>query len=126
MDHIVRLSSHSKWEVRLACAEALGLSGSPRALSELKRLADDPVLFVQEEAEKSLKAAKRVTTKVYEKRDPTAERLFNLIKKMNPHNIREAYAAALQVGQIYYRCWRVSRRTNLEPRRIVWQGRFKS
>ena len=50
-----------------------------------------------------MRDARKITTKVYEKRDPTAERLFSLIRKINPRNIRESYAAALQVGQIYYR-----------------------
>ena len=59
--------------------------------------------YVQQAALKSIREARKVTTKIYEKHDPTAERLFTLIKKMNPRNVREAYAAALQVGQIFYR-----------------------
>jgi len=94
---------HPKWEVRKAAADALCYGAAPKSTEALKLLAKDFVPFVQQAAEKSLREASRVTTKIYEKRDPTAERLFDLVRKINPRNIRESYAAALQVGQIYYR-----------------------
>lgn len=100
---LVELARHSKWEVRKATADALCFGAAPMAADTLRLIVDDPVPFVRQAAEKSLREASRVTTKIYEKRDPTAERLFELIRKMNPRNIRESYAAALQVGQIYYR-----------------------
>ena len=89
--------------MRKAAADALCYGAAPDASDALRLLADDAVSFVRQVAEKSLRESSRVTTKIYEKRDPTAERLFELIRKMNPRNIRESYAAALQVGQIYYR-----------------------
>jgi signal transduction histidine kinase len=72
-------------------------------MTELQRLTEDAMPYVQQAALKSIREAKKITTKVYEKNDPTTERLFALIKKMNPRNVREAYSAALQVGQIFYR-----------------------
>jgi len=103
IDRIMLLANHPKWEVRQACAETLGVVVNPKATHQLQQLSKDVVPFVRRAAEKSLREARRVTIKVYEKRDPTGEHLFALIKRLNPHNIREAYAAALQVGQIYYR-----------------------
>ena len=94
---------HPKWEVRKAVAEALEYGISSKTNKELRTLAKDAVPYVSQAATKALRDAKRITTKVYEKKDPTAERLFNLIKRINPRNIRESYAAAMQVGQIYYR-----------------------
>jgi signal transduction histidine kinase len=94
---------HPKWEVRKAVAEALQFSISDESKDELIILCEDVVPYVSQAATKSLREAKRITTKVYEKNDPTAERLFNLIKRINPRNVRESYAAAMQVGQIYYR-----------------------
>ena len=84
-------------------AEALCYGTTRQANEALRQLEGDPVPFVRQAAAKSLREARKITTKVYEKRDPTAERLFSLIRKINPRNIRESYAAALQVGQIYYR-----------------------
>jgi len=89
--------------VRKAVAEALCYGTTRQANEALRQLEGDPVPFVRQAAAKSLREARKITTKVYEKRDPTAERLFSLIRKINPRNIRESYAAALQVGQIYYR-----------------------
>lgn len=103
IERITSFAGHPKWEVRKACAEALGIVAMSKATIQLQQLSNDPVSYVRQAAEKSLREAKRVTTKIYEKRDPTGEHLFALIKRLNPHNIREAYAAALQVGQIYYR-----------------------
>ena len=102
-DRIIGEFQHPKWEVRKSVAEALCYGAVTKSTDTLKLMVEDPVPYVRRAAEKSLREAKRVTTKVYEKPDPAAERLFGLIKKMNPRNIREAYAAALQVGQIYYR-----------------------
>ena len=102
-EKIASLIGHTKWEVRKACAEALCYGAAPLALSELERLAEDSMPYVQQAATKSIREARKVTTKVHEKHDPTAERLFRLIKRINPRNVREAYAAALQVGQIFYR-----------------------
>ena len=100
---IAELTRYPKWEVRKACAEALCYGTAPAAMTELQRLTEDAMPYVQQAALKSIREARKITTKVYEKHDPTAERLFALIKKMNPRNVREAYAAALQVGQIFYR-----------------------
>jgi len=102
-EKIAELANHPKWEVRKACAEALCYGTAPAAMTELQRLTEDAMPYVQQAALKSIREARKITTKVYEKHDPTAERLFALIKKMNPRNVREAYAAALQVGQIFYR-----------------------
>jgi len=101
--NVIALAKHQKWEVRKAVAEALEYGVSSQANKELRTLAKDAVPYVSQAATKALREAKRITTKVYEKKDPTAERLFNLIKRINPRNIRESYAAAMQVGQIYYR-----------------------
>ena len=101
--NVIALAKHQKWEVRKAVAEALEYGISSHANKELRILAKDAVPYVSQAAIKALREAKRITTKVYEKKDPTAERLFNLIKRINPRNIRESYAAAMQVGQIYYR-----------------------
>ena len=101
--NVIALAVHQKWEVRKAVAEALEYDVSSPANKELRVLAKDAVPYVSQTATKALREAKRITTKVYEKKDPTAERLFNLIKRINPRNIRESYAAAMQVGQIYYR-----------------------
>jgi len=84
-------------------AEALCYGTTRQTTEALRQLEGDPVPFVRQAAAKSIREARKITTKVYEKRDPTAERLFSLIRKINPRNIRESYAAALQVGQIYYR-----------------------
>ena len=100
---VIALIGNPKWEVRKACAEALCYGTAPASLDALQRLSEDSMPYVQQAALKSIREAKKITTKVYEKHDPTAERLFTLIKKMNPRNVREAYAAALQVGQIFYR-----------------------
>ena len=100
---IISLAKYEKWEVRKAVAEALQYSVLSQADIVLQTLSEDVVPYVSEAATKALREAKRITTKVYEKRDPTAERLFNLIRRINPRNIRESYAAAIQVGQIYYR-----------------------
>ena len=102
-EKIAELTQHPKWEVRKACAEALCYGTTPISMTELQRLTEDSMPYVQQAAVKSIREARKITTKVYEKHDPTAERLFTLIKKMNPRNVREAYAAALQVGQIFYR-----------------------
>ncbi len=101
--NVIALAKHQKWEVRKAVAEALEYGVSSHANKELRTLAKDAVPYVSQAAAKALREAKRIITKVYEKKDPTAERLFNLIKRINPRNIRESYAAAMQVGQIYYR-----------------------
>ena len=100
---LTELVNHQKWEVRKGVAEALGYGTLPMVMGSLQVLTEDDIPYVQQSAKKSLREVKRVITKISEKRDPTAERLFALIKKMNPRNVREAYAAALQVGQIYYR-----------------------
>ena len=100
---VVAIAKHPKWEVRKATAEALEYSVSSQATKKLKVLTEDAVPYVNQAATKALREAKRITTKVYEKKDPTAERLFSLIKRINPRNVRESYAAAMQVGQIYYR-----------------------
>ena len=100
---ILASANHLKWEVRKAVAEALEYGVSSLATEGLKTLSEDVVPYVSQAATKALREAKRITTKVYEKKDPTAERLFTLIKRINPRNIRESYAAAMQVGQIYYR-----------------------
>ena len=100
---ILASAKHQKWEVRKAVAEALEYCVSSQATEGLKTLSEDVVPYVSQAATKALREAKRITTKVYEKKDPTAERLFTLIKRINPRNIRESYAAAMQVGQIYYR-----------------------
>ncbi len=109
-DHTYRLTTksaslaeHPKWEVRKAVAETLGYGVSTEAKKVLENLIDDVVPYVKQSAIRALRDTKRITTKVYEKKDPTAERLFNLIRKINPRNMRESYAAAMQVGQIYYR-----------------------
>jgi len=101
--NVIALARHQKWEVRKAVAETLEYGVSSKGNKELQALAKDGVPYVSQAATKALREAKRITTKVYEKKDPTAERLFNLIKRINPRNIRESYAAAMQVGQIYYR-----------------------
>jgi len=100
---ILATAKHPKWEVRKAVAEALEYSVLSQATEGLKTLSEDVVPYVSQAATKALREAKRITTKVYEKKDPTAERLFNLIKRINPRNVRESYAAAMQVGHIYYR-----------------------
>jgi len=100
---VIALIENPKWEVRKACAEALCYGTAPASLDALQRLSEDSMPYVQQAALKSIREAKKITTKIYEKHDPTAERLFRLIKRINPRNVREAYAAALQVGQIFYR-----------------------
>jgi len=103
VESIIDLAKHSKWEVKMAVAEVLGCVDLRKVKDTLEMLSKEPVRYVQNAAKKALLDSKRITTKISEKRDPTADRLFELIRKMNPRNVREAYAAAMQVGQIYYR-----------------------
>ena len=102
-DYVIELAKHPKWEVKMAVAEVLGCVDLRKVKDTLEMLSKEPVRYVQNAAKKALLDSKRITTKISEKRDPTADRLFELIGKMNPRNVREAYAAAMQVGQIYYR-----------------------